>query len=150
MQLRVVNVVNWQKDEKNREGELKIKPKNQFEKTLEFRRRTPRCGLPEWLDDRSSRPRRRSKSTTRSTSTTGHGASIVWQGNQDWHSTWCDRLTERDCAFVTPEEADEEMQPTLVVFDDDKESFWALGVEQTGATEGIVKYVAGILDQSGY
>ena len=42
------------------------------------------------------------------------------------------------------------MQPTLVVFDDDKESFWALDGEQKGATEGIVKYVAGILDQSGY
>ena len=51
---------------------------------------------------------------------------------------------------MTAEDAGEEMQPTLVVFDDDKESFWALGVEQRGATEGIVKYVAGILDQSGY
>ena len=33
------------------------------------------------------------------------------------------------------------MQPTLVVLDDNKESFWALGVEQKGVTEGIVKYV---------
>ena len=55
-----------------------------------------------------------------------------------------------DYAFMTAEEAEEEMQPTLVIFDDDKESFWALGVEQKGVTEGIVKYVAGILDQSGY
>ena len=55
-----------------------------------------------------------------------------------------------DYAFMTAEEAEEEMQPTLVIFDDDKESFWALGVERKGVTEGIVKYVAGILDQSGY
>ena len=49
---------------------------------------------------------------------------------------------------MTAEGAEEEMQPTHVVFDDDKESFWALGVEQKGVTEGIAKYVAGILDQS--
>ena len=55
-----------------------------------------------------------------------------------------------DYAFMTTEEAEEEMQPTLVIFDDDKESLWALGVEQKGATERIVKYVARILDQSGY
>ena len=55
-----------------------------------------------------------------------------------------------DYDFMTAEEAEEEMQPTLDVFDDDKESCWALGVEQKGVTEGIVKYVAGILDQSGY
>ena len=55
-----------------------------------------------------------------------------------------------DYAFTTAEEAEEEMQPTLVVLDDNKESVWALGVEQKGVTEGIVKFVAGILDQSGY
>ena len=51
---------------------------------------------------------------------------------------------------MTPEEKEEDMQPTLVIFDDDKQSFWALGVEQKGVTESVVKYVAGILDQSGY
>jgi hypothetical protein len=55
-----------------------------------------------------------------------------------------------DYAFMTAEEAEEDMQPTLVIYDDDKMSFWALAVEQKGVTEGIVKYVAGILDQSGY
>ena len=55
-----------------------------------------------------------------------------------------------DYAFMVAEEAEEEMQPTLVVFDDDKESFWALGIEQKGVRKGISKYVAGILDQSGY
>ena len=55
-----------------------------------------------------------------------------------------------DYAFMTAEEAEESMQPTLVIYDDDKMAFWAPGVEQKGVTEGIVKYVAGILDQSGY
>ena len=53
-----------------------------------------------------------------------------------------------DYAFMTAEEADEEMQPTLVIYDDHTRAFWALGVEQKGVTEGIVKYVAGVLDQS--
>ena len=35
-----------------------------------------------------------------------------------------------DYAFMTAEEAEESMQPTLVIYDDDKMSFWALGVEQ--------------------
>ena len=55
-----------------------------------------------------------------------------------------------DYAFMTPEEKEEYMQPSLVMFDDDKESFWAIGVESKGATEQVVKYVKGILDQSGY
>ena len=55
-----------------------------------------------------------------------------------------------DYAFMTPEEKQEDMQPVLVVYDDDKRSFWALGVEHKGADEAVVKYVAGILDQSGY
>ena len=55
-----------------------------------------------------------------------------------------------DYAFMTAEDAEETMQPTLVIFDDDKQAFWALGVEQKGVTEGIVKYIAGIWDQSGY
>ena len=55
-----------------------------------------------------------------------------------------------DYAFMTAEEVDEERQPNLVIYDDHTSSFWALGVEQKGVTEGIVKYVAGVLDQSGY
>ena len=54
-----------------------------------------------------------------------------------------------DYEVMTAEEAKEAMQPTFVIYNDDKDSFWALGVEQKGVTEGIVKYVAGILDQSG-
>ena len=48
------------------------------------------------------------------------------------------------------EEKEEGMQPSLVVLDDNKRLIWALGVEQKGVTESVVKYVAGILDQSGY
>ena len=55
-----------------------------------------------------------------------------------------------DYAFMTAEDAEETMQPTLFIFDDDQPALWAFAVEQKGVTEGIVKYVAGILDQSGY
>ena len=55
-----------------------------------------------------------------------------------------------DYAFLGAEEAEEGMQPTLVIYDDDKRSFWAIAVREKGVTEPIVKYVAGILDQSGY
>ena len=56
-----------------------------------------------------------------------------------------------DYAFMgADKEAEEGMQPTLVMYDDDKKAFWALGVSQKGVTESIVKYVVGILDQSGY
>ena len=55
-----------------------------------------------------------------------------------------------DYGFMTTEEAEVDMQPTLIIHDDDKDFFWAFGIEQKGVTEGIVKYVAGILGQSGY
>ena len=55
-----------------------------------------------------------------------------------------------DYAFLGSEEIEEGMQPTLVMFDDHKLSCWALAVRQKGATNAVVKYVAGILDQSGY
>ena len=37
-----------------------------------------------------------------------------------------------DYAFLTPEEKEEDMQPSLVMYDDDKESLWAIGVESKG------------------
>ena len=55
-----------------------------------------------------------------------------------------------DYAFLVPEEKEDDMQPSLVMFDDDKEAFWAIGVESKGPSEPVVKYVKGILDQSGY
>ena len=36
------------------------------------------------------------------------------------------------------------------MYDDDKDVFWAIGVESKGRTEPIVKHVKGVLDQSGY
>ena len=36
-------------------------------------------------------------------------------------------------AFMGSEEAEEGMQPTLVMYDDDKKSFWAIGVKQKGS-----------------
>ena len=53
-------------------------------------------------------------------------------------------------AFMGSEEAEEDMQPSLAVFDDDKEAFWAIGVRTKTVTEQIVKYFKDILDQSGY
>ena len=47
------------------------------------------------------------------------------------------------------EAAEEGMQPTLVVYDDDKNSFWAMGVKQKGVTEQVVQYSVGVIDQSG-
>ena len=45
-----------------------------------------------------------------------------------------------DYAFMGSEEAEEGMQPTLIMYDDSKQSFWALGVRQKGVTESVVKY----------
>ena len=42
------------------------------------------------------------------------------------------------------------MQPTLVMYDDDKQSFWALGVRQKGANDATVKYCVETIDQSAY
>jgi hypothetical protein len=55
-----------------------------------------------------------------------------------------------DYAFMGAEEAEEGMQPTLVMYDDDKQSFWALGVRQKGANDATVKYCVETIDQSGY
>ena len=55
-----------------------------------------------------------------------------------------------DYAFMVPEEAEVDMQPTLVIYDDDKKAMWALAVEQKGVTEGIVRYLVGALYLSGY
>ena len=55
-----------------------------------------------------------------------------------------------DYAFMGAEEAEEEMQPSLIMYDDHKGAFWAAGVRAKGVSESIVKYVKDILDQSGY
>ena len=48
------------------------------------------------------------------------------------------------------EEKDEDVQPSPVLCDDDRDTFWAIGVESKSVTEAFVKYVKGVLDQTGY
>ena len=57
-----------------------------------------------------------------------------------------------DYAFMGGEynEQEEGMQASLVMYDDDKESFWAIGVNEKGATETMVKYGVGTIELSGY
>ena len=54
-----------------------------------------------------------------------------------------------DYAFMGSEEKEEGMMPTLVMYDDNKQSFWAIGVTQKGANPAIVHCVD-VIDQSGY
>ena len=42
------------------------------------------------------------------------------------------------------------MQPTLLIYGDDKKAMWDLAVEQKGVTEGIVKCMVGVQDQPGH
>ena len=42
------------------------------------------------------------------------------------------------------------MQPALIMYDDDKDSFWAVGIDAKGATEAMVQYGVGVIEQSGY
>ena len=47
-------------------------------------------------------------------------------------------------------EEEEGMQASLIMFDDDKESFWAVGIDRKGASEAMIKFSVGVVDQSGY
>ena len=55
-----------------------------------------------------------------------------------------------DYAFRAPEDEEEDMKSSLVMYDDDNDAFWAIGVESKGPSEPIVKYLKGVLDMSGY
>ena len=57
-----------------------------------------------------------------------------------------------DSAFMSGEhnERDHGMQSALVLYDDDKDSFWADGSDAKGATEAMVPYGVGTIEQSGY
>ena len=62
-----------------------------------------------------------------------------------------------DYVFLGPAEEEEEeeeeeegRQPCLVVYDDDKNVFWAIGIKSMAVTQSIVKYYKDLLDQSGY
>jgi hypothetical protein len=47
-------------------------------------------------------------------------------------------------------ESEDGMQPSLVMYDDSKDSFWAVGVDRKGASDAMVKFCVGAMDQSGY
>ena len=57
-----------------------------------------------------------------------------------------------DYAFMSGEHNESEigMQPALIFYDGDKDSCWAVAAEEKGATESMVKYGVGIIDESGY
>ena len=55
-----------------------------------------------------------------------------------------------DYAFMSSEGKEEGMQPSLVMIDDGKKDFWAIGVAAKEVSESIVEWVKGVLDQSGY
>ena len=42
------------------------------------------------------------------------------------------------------------MQPCLVVYDDDKNAFWAMGIKSKAVKQSMVKYFNDLQDQSGY
>ena len=52
-----------------------------------------------------------------------------------------------DYAFMGSEE---DMQPSLIMYDDSMGAFLAAGVRAKGVSEAVVNYVKNILDQSGY
>ena len=54
-----------------------------------------------------------------------------------------------DSAFLGSEEAEEDMQPSSGMYDDDKKVFWAVGVQSKAVNELVVKFVKDVLDQSG-
>ena len=52
--------------------------------------------------------------------------------------------------FLGPAELEEGMQPYLLVYDDDKNAFWAICIKSKAVTQSIVKYYEDLLDRSGY
>ena len=42
------------------------------------------------------------------------------------------------------------MQAALIMYDNDKDSFWAVGANKKGATDARVRYGFGTIEQSGY
>ena len=83
-------LMNWEKkDEKD-------KTENQFIIVVSRPSRTRRCELPELHGGRTFRRRQRLKSTTRFTSTTGVGVSIVFQARRELLNTSYNQVTVRD------------------------------------------------------
>ena len=57
-----------------------------------------------------------------------------------------------DYAFMGGEynEQEDGMQTHLVLYDDEKDSFRAVGADRKGASDAMVKFSVGVIDQSGY
>ena len=57
-----------------------------------------------------------------------------------------------DYAFMGGEynEQEEGMQAALIMYDNDKDSFWAVGADKKGAIDATVRYGVGTIEQSGY
>ena len=47
-------------------------------------------------------------------------------------------------------EGEHAMQPALILYDDDKDCYWALGIDAKGATEAMVQYGVGTIEQLSY
>ena len=45
---------------------------------------------------------------------------------------------------------EEGMQAALIMYDNDKDSFWAVGADKKGATDAMVRYGRAQIQQSGY
>ena len=57
-----------------------------------------------------------------------------------------------DHAFMGGEYTEQEggMQAALIMYENDKDSFWAVGVDKKGATDAVVRYGVGTIEQSVY
>ena len=55
-----------------------------------------------------------------------------------------------DYAFLGPMGKEEDMQPCLNIYDEDKNAFWAIAVKSKAVTQPLVRYYKEVLDQSGY
>ena len=47
-------------------------------------------------------------------------------------------------------EGEHGMQPALILYDGDKDSFWAVAAEEKGPTDAMVKYGVRIIEESGF
>ena len=55
-----------------------------------------------------------------------------------------------DYAFLIPEEKEDGICPVLIMYDNIKEAFWALAVEEKGVSEIVVNWARDRLDDAGY
>ena len=61
-----------------------------------------------------------------------------------------DPTVSLDYCFMGPEEAESDMIPVLVLFDNKSKGIWALPVTEKGANEATVNWVADTIEEMGY